>query len=174
MQHIDQDTITQAVIARHTTAGDTRVREVMTSLVQHLHAFAREARLTEAEWAEGVRFLGECGRSGNAGHQELVLLSDALGLSTLVFSGYTRDELAGHALGPAVLAHLDVLVDGRYRAGERLGQGLRGSANQQLHLLTARHRADELAAVPTAEVRIAPDGTVTLTGVDPLKAGALR
>ena len=55
MQHIDQDTITQAVIARHTTAGDTRVREVMTSLVQHLHAFARDVKLTEAEWMQAIR-----------------------------------------------------------------------------------------------------------------------
>jgi hydroxyquinol 1,2-dioxygenase len=38
MRHIDEDTITQAVIARHAAAGDVRLREVMTSLVQHLHA----------------------------------------------------------------------------------------------------------------------------------------
>ena len=109
MQHIDQDTITQAVIARHTTAGDTRVREVMTSLVQHLHAFAREVRLTEAEWAEGVRFLGECGRNGNAGHQELVLLSDALGLSTLV-TALDRRRLKGstESTMPAALHATDV------------------------------------------------------------------
>jgi len=112
MQHIDQDTITQAVIARHTTAGDTRVREVMTSLVQHLHAFAREARLTEAEWAEGVRFLGECGRSGNAGHQELVLLSDALGLSTLV-TALDRRRLKGgtESTMPAAFHATDVPRD---------------------------------------------------------------
>jgi hydroxyquinol 1,2-dioxygenase len=84
MHHIDEDTITQAVIARHAGAGNTRQREVMTSLVQHLHAFAREVKLTEAEWAEGVRFLVECGRTGRGEGQELVLLSDTLGLSALV------------------------------------------------------------------------------------------
>ena len=68
-----------------------------------------------------------------------------------------------------LLAHLDVLVDGRYVAGDRLGDGLRGSANQQLHVLTRRHTLAEVEATPTAEVRIAPDGTLVLTGVDPLK-----
>lgn len=78
MRHIDEDTITQAVIARHAAAGDARLREVVTSLVQHMHAFARDAKITEAEWAEGVRFLAECGQP------EVALLSDTLGLTALV------------------------------------------------------------------------------------------
>jgi hydroxyquinol 1,2-dioxygenase len=84
MRNIDEDTITQAVIARHAAAADTRAREVMTSLVQHLHAFAREVKLTEDEWAEGIRFLTECGRMCNGRRQEFALLSDTLGLSMLV------------------------------------------------------------------------------------------
>jgi hydroxyquinol 1,2-dioxygenase len=84
MRHIDEDTITQAVIARHTAAQDARLREVMTSLVQHLHAFAREVRLTDGEWLKGIRFLAECGRLCSDRRQEFVLLSDTLGLSMLV------------------------------------------------------------------------------------------
>ncbi len=104
---------------------------------------------------------------------ELLLAARRLGLSTLMFSGYTRDELMAQALGPAVLAHLDVLVDGRYRADQRAGLGLRGSTNQRIHLLTARYREAEVAATPPTEIRIAADGSVVLTGVDPLKARAL-
>jgi anaerobic ribonucleoside-triphosphate reductase activating protein len=100
---------------------------------------------------------------------ELLLGARRLGLSTLMFSGYRREELAAQALGPAVLSHLDVLVDGRYLAGERVGAGLRGSANQQLHILTGRHSRADVEATPTAEVRIARDGSVVLTGVEPLK-----
>lgn len=100
---------------------------------------------------------------------ELLLGARRLGLSTLMFSGYTRAELAAQALGPAVLAHLDVLVDGRYVAGDRLGDGLRGSGNQQIHVLSRRHTRAEVEATPTTEVHIARDGTLTLTGVDPLK-----
>jgi hydroxyquinol 1,2-dioxygenase len=84
MRPIDEDTITQAVIASHASAGDARLREVMTSLVQHLHAFAREVRLTEDEWAAGIRFLTETGQTCRDGRQEFVLLSDTLGLSMLV------------------------------------------------------------------------------------------
>ena len=54
MRLIDEDHITQAVIASHAGAEDARLRDVMTSLVQHLHAFAREVKLTEAEWRAGI------------------------------------------------------------------------------------------------------------------------
>ena len=104
---------------------------------------------------------------------ELLLAARRLGLSTLMFSGYTRAELAAQALGPAVLAHLDVLVDGRYRADERAGLGLRGSSNQHVHLLTDRYREADVAATPEAEIRIGADGSVVLTGVDPLKVRSL-
>lgn len=84
MRNIDEDNITQAVIARHAAAGDARVRELMTSLVQHLHAFAREVKLSDDEWLHGLRFLTECGGAGGGQRQELRLLSDTLGLSMLV------------------------------------------------------------------------------------------
>jgi hydroxyquinol 1,2-dioxygenase len=95
MRHIDEDTITQAVIARHAAAGDARLREVMTSLVQHLHAFAREVKLTEAEWAAGLDFIAACGRRQDGPRAELALLSDALGLSTLVQAQQRRTRRGG-------------------------------------------------------------------------------
>ena len=93
----------------------------------------------------------------------------ALGLSTLVFSGYTLAESRELPHGPAVLDRLDVLIDGRYVAGERLATGLRGSANQRIHLLTSRYARADVEATPVAEIRISPRGEVVLTGVDPLK-----
>ena len=93
----------------------------------------------------------------------------ALGLSTLAFSGYTIDEIRELPGGPDVLARLDVLIDGRYVAGDRLATGLRGSANQRIHLLTDRHSLAEVEATPVAEIRIGPGGEVILTGVNPLK-----
>ena len=93
----------------------------------------------------------------------------ALGLSTLAFSGYTLDEIRALPHGSAVLDRLDVLVDGRYVAGERLATGLRGSANQRIHLLTSRYQRADVEATPVAEIRIAPSGEVVLTGVNPLK-----
>jgi anaerobic ribonucleoside-triphosphate reductase activating protein len=93
----------------------------------------------------------------------------ALGLSTLAFSGYTLDEIRALPGGPDVLARLDVLIDGRYVARDRLASGLRGSANQRIQLLTDRYARADVEATPVAEIRIGPTGEVILTGVDPLK-----
>ena len=93
----------------------------------------------------------------------------ALGLSTLVFSGYTIDEIRAQPRGEPILSAIDVLVDGRYVSGERLGAGLRGSSNQRIHCLTARYTLAEVEGTPVAEIRIAPDGSVVLTGVNPIK-----
>lgn len=84
MRNLDEDNITRAVIGMHANAADPRLREIMTSLVQHLHAFARDVALTEDEWFEGIRFLTEVGHITSGTRQEFILLSDTLGLSMLV------------------------------------------------------------------------------------------
>lgn len=84
MRNIDENTITEAVIAAMGTCPDPRLKTVMTSLVQHLHAFAREVRLTEPEWEQAIRFLTWVGHITDDKRQEFILLSDTLGLSTLV------------------------------------------------------------------------------------------
>ncbi len=83
MRNLDQYNITQAVIARLAQTPDPRLKEVLTSLVQHLHAFARDVELTEAEWAYGIDFLTRVGQTCSAERQEFILLSDTLGLSML-------------------------------------------------------------------------------------------
>lgn len=90
-------------------------------------------------------------------------------LSILVFSGYTIEEIRARPRGADILASIDVLVDGRYRASERLGHKLRGSKNQRIHLLTDRYDLDQVEATPEAEIRIDAQGRLTLTGVSPLK-----
>src|SRR5262249_60275781 len=89
--------------------------------------------------------------------------------SPLASPGYPPDEIRALPGGPDVLARLDVLIDGRYVARDRLASGLRGSANQRIHLLTDRYALADVEATPVAEIRIAPTGDVVLTGVDPLK-----
>ena len=83
MKNLNQDNITQAVIARLASTPDPRLKQVLTSLVQHLHAFAREVKLTEAEWAYGIDFLTRVGHTCTDTRQEYILLSDTLGLSML-------------------------------------------------------------------------------------------
>lgn len=83
MKNLDADTITEAVIARLADTPDPRLKQVLTSLVRHLHAFAREVRLTEAEWFQGIDFLTRVGHITDDKRQEFILLSDTLGLSML-------------------------------------------------------------------------------------------
>ncbi len=76
--------ITGAVLASFDGCSDERLRELMRSLVTHLHAFAQEVELTEAEWEAGIRILTETGHITDEHRQEFILWSDALGLSMLV------------------------------------------------------------------------------------------
>ncbi|HVJ24625.1 MAG TPA: dioxygenase, partial [Burkholderiales bacterium] len=61
-----------------------RFREIMTSAIKHLHAFARDVKLTEEEWFEGIKFLTAVGQKCDDKRQEFILLSDVLGLSMMV------------------------------------------------------------------------------------------
>jgi catechol 1,2-dioxygenase len=76
--------VTPAVMAAMENTADPRFREIITSLVKHLHAFAREVKLTEPEWERGIGYLVELGQRTNDTHNEAILASDAIGLSTLV------------------------------------------------------------------------------------------
>lgn len=129
-----------------------------------------EAILAQGDAIEGVTFTGG---EPLEQPQAVLALARALraraGLSILIFSGYTIDEIRAMPLGAAILGHIDVLVDGRYRAPERLGRGLRGSANQRIHLLTERYTREQVEATPEAEIRIDAQGRIVLTGVNPLK-----
>lgn len=83
MRNIDEHNITQAVLARMEGCSNPRLKEVLGSLVRHLHDFAREVKLTEAEWMAGIESLTATGHMCNDKRQEFILLSDTLGLSML-------------------------------------------------------------------------------------------
>jgi hydroxyquinol 1,2-dioxygenase len=78
------DEITAAVIERFESCSDPRLREVMQSLVRHLHAFAKEVDLSEAEWQVMIENLTATGHITDDKRQEFILWSDTLGLSMLV------------------------------------------------------------------------------------------
>jgi hydroxyquinol 1,2-dioxygenase len=84
VQNLNEDNITGAVLLAQSKAKDARLKQIMVSLVQHLHAFARDVKLTESEWHAGIQFLTEVGHITDDKRQEFILLSDTLGLSMLV------------------------------------------------------------------------------------------
>ena len=84
MRRMSEDDLTTEVVDRLGETPDPRLLEVTSALVRHLHAFAKEVRLTDQEWLDGVRFLTTAGQISDDSRQELILLSDTLGLSSLV------------------------------------------------------------------------------------------
>ena len=85
---------------------DPRLRRIMQSLVQHLHAFVKEVELTEAEWARAIAFLTATGQKCDDVRQEFVLLSDVLGVSMLV---ETINHRAGGGTESTVLGPFHVV-----------------------------------------------------------------
>src|SRR3546814_12197010 len=93
MREFDENTITEAVIARVRQAPDPRMRTISEALVRHLHAFLREVRPTEAEWAAGIQFLTATGQECDDTRQEFILLSDTLGASTQIGRASCRERV---------------------------------------------------------------------------------
>ncbi len=73
--------LTRRVIASFADCENPRLRQVLESLVEHLHAFVRDVRLTEEEWTAAIEFLRRSGDITNDARQEFILLSDVLGVS---------------------------------------------------------------------------------------------
>jgi protocatechuate 3,4-dioxygenase beta subunit len=79
-----EETAAQAVIDSFAATPDDRLREILTSLVQHLHAWVREIRPGRQEWDAAIRYLTAVGQACTDTRQEFILLSDVLGVSMLV------------------------------------------------------------------------------------------
>ena len=125
MRNLDEKTVTQAVIARNADTPNPRLHQVMTSLVQHLHSFAREVQLTEEEWDYGIDFLTRVGQMCSPTRQEFILLSDTLGLSTLVTAQNHRKPMG--CTEATVFGPFHVQDAPRYDLGADISNGLSGS-----------------------------------------------
>lgn len=125
MRNLNQDNITQAVIASFTDAETPRLQYIMTSLVQHLHAFARDVKLTDEEWFQGIDFLTQCGHITDSKRQEFILLSDVLGLSMLTVAMNT--EKPRGCTESTVFGPFHVQGAPKYELGEDIANGANGT-----------------------------------------------
>ncbi|KAH8891252.1 aromatic compound dioxygenase [Thozetella sp. PMI_491] len=79
------DNLTPHVIKTSTqNVKDARIRELISKLIQHLHDYTREVQLKHHEWEAAIRYLTQVGQDSTADRQEMILLSDVLGVSALV------------------------------------------------------------------------------------------
>jgi hydroxyquinol 1,2-dioxygenase len=98
MSEYNQEKLTQDVLAAFAGTPDPRLRELMSSLVKHIHAFAREVDLKPEEWLAGLNFLNATGQISTERRPEFILLSDTLGLSMMVVS-LQQARASGNAKG---------------------------------------------------------------------------
>jgi hydroxyquinol 1,2-dioxygenase len=125
VQLVTEDNITELAVERWATARDPRLSELMSALVRHLHAFAREVRLTEAEWMAAMQWLTRTGQISDEKREEFILASDVLGLSMLVVQ-------MNHRLDPAatpatVLGPFHIEGSPELGYGEDMSQGVPGT-----------------------------------------------
>jgi protocatechuate 3,4-dioxygenase beta subunit len=116
----------EVVIRSLGDATDPRLREVLSSLVSHIHSFVKDVQLTEAEWDAAIEFLTATGHKCDPTRQEFILLSDVLGVSMLVETinnRAVRDATEQTVLGPFHVVESparalgdDIALDGK---GER-------------------------------------------------------
>src|SRR3954467_8397263 len=125
MQLVTEDNITELAKQRWGTAHDARTRELLTALVQHIHDFAREVRLTEDEWMAAIQWLKRTGQISDEKREEFILASDVLGLSMLVVQ-------MNHRLDPAatpatVLGPFHIEGSPELGFGTDMSEGLSGT-----------------------------------------------
>lgn len=90
--YFTEEASVEAVNERMAANIDPRTRRIMTLLVKHLHAFIKEAQISQQEWETAIKFLTDTGKICSQERQEFILLSDTLGVSMLVDAINNRRE----------------------------------------------------------------------------------
>jgi protocatechuate 3,4-dioxygenase beta subunit len=100
----NQAMVTDAVVEAVFRVEDPHLREILLALVQHLHGFVREVRLTEREFQQAVRIIAAMGQKTTPSHNEVVLMAGSLGVSSLVClldnGNNGQTETQANMLGP--------------------------------------------------------------------------
>ena len=123
MRDLQLDNITEVAAASLAGTADARQRELTQQLVLHLHAYAKKVKLTHAEWRAALAFLHRTGDISNDTRSEFSLLSDVLGLSSLVdLLASTPDATPGSVLGPFHTAGSPRLSNPANLIGSNAGQ----------------------------------------------------
>ena len=113
-----EETATPAVVASFEGAADPRLREVLGSLVRHLHGFVREIEPTFEEWQRAIGFLTETGQRCDDTRQEFILLSDVLGVTMLVDA--INHRTATEATDSTVLGPFHMVASPRRELGDTI------------------------------------------------------
>ena len=113
-----EETAADAVVESFAATPDPRLRDLLTSLVRHLHAFVRDTEPTIAEWERAIDFLTATGQKCDRERQEFILLSDVLGISMLVET--LNNRTAGNATESTVLGPFHMVTSPRRSLGDTI------------------------------------------------------
>src|SRR6202521_2506824 len=148
IENLDQ--VTHAVLDEMKRTPDARTKAILESMVRHLHAFVREAWLTEQEFDKAINYVAALGQLTTESHNEVRLIAGTLGVSTLVClmnnGPNAATESSANMLGPF------------WRAGsprtENGGSLLRSPTPGPALFFTGRVRNPEGNAIAGAEVYV--------------------
>lgn len=153
MRNVNKENITDIFLDYFGDDTDPRLREIMVSLATHLHAFARETKLTHDEWTAGLDILRRAGSITTPERDEFVLLSDVLGLSSLVdMVNSSPNATSSSVLGPFHISDAPA---------RDMGTDLRGSYKGELILVQGMVKTAEGKPIGGATIDIwqtAPNG----------------
>jgi hydroxyquinol 1,2-dioxygenase len=115
MPYVNEQNLTDVVLERWKDVPNPRLKQIMQSLIKHLHGFVRDIEPTEKEWATAIDFLTRIGKMCDDKRQEFILFSDVMGVSMLVDS--MNHRLATGATpttveGPFHVANAPEVADG--------------------------------------------------------------
>ncbi len=128
MRSVNSDNITKTFLSYFGADTDPRLLEIMTSLATHLHDFAKETNLTHEEWQKGLSILREAGNITTPERDEFVLLSDVMGLSSLVdMINSSENGTSSSVLGPFHISNPPAM---------EMGADLRGNYEGELILVS--------------------------------------
>jgi catechol 1,2-dioxygenase len=188
--YFTEDSSADVVNGRMAGTANPRVAELMTSLVKHLHAFAKETGLTQEEWEQAIAFLTATGQKCSGERQEFILLSDVLGFSMLVDAinnrrpaGATENTVFGpfHVAGAPVREMGDTIsLDGKGESCRFEGRilDLEGNPIEGARIDVWSDNADGFYSVQQPDEQpkwnnrgifvTGPDGAYNFTGIKPV------
>ncbi|MFY0679462.1 MAG: hydroxyquinol 1,2-dioxygenase [Thalassovita sp.] len=153
MRSVTKDNITEVFAGYFGDDTDPRTREVLTALARHIHDFTRETNLTHDEWRKGLEFLEWAGRITTPERNEFVLLSDVLGLSSLVdMQNSIPEATSSSVLGPFHVSNPPALA---------IGGDMKRDFEGEVLLVEGTVRDLDGNPIPNAEIDIwqtAPNG----------------